>query len=318
MTKTLRVDMNELEFALDVNQNVFTNYLDIETGEIVAVPGDAYDGIVGDEDEDTEAVLELIESNPERFLLLEPDADIRPSFDDAREFVRSVEDEPFRRRLEAALDQRRGAFRSFLDLVQQESGEIERWNHVSRQRVRDNIVASLAARGINLLYEPLPPFQPRHDARRHLLAGAAAFVNRVKQIKGVTRIALIGSITTPKRSPNNINMLLTIASEDIVPDIAVAGRKLKGHAHQLNRGADIFLADPTGRYLGRTCPWRECGPGIRSRCQAQHCGGHLYDDLHVLTLKHDTIATPPIEIWPKVVLRGDVPKDVLEAFGIEG
>jgi hypothetical protein len=318
MTKTLRVDMNELEFAFDTNDNIFTNYLDTETGEIVAVPGDAYDGIVGDEDEDTEAVLERIEDNPERFLLLESHSDIRPSLDDAREFARSVEDEPFRRRLEAALDQRRRAFRSFVDLVHQESGEIERWNHVSRQRVRDNIAASLAARGINLLYEPLPPFQPRHDARRHLLAGAAAFVNRVKQLKGVTRIALIGSITTPKRSPNNINIVLTITSEDIVPDIAAAGRKLKGHAQQLNRGADIFLADSTGRYLGRTCPWRECGPGIRSRCQAQHCGGHLYDDLHILTLKHDTITAPPIEIWPKVVVRTDVPKDVLEAFGIEG
>jgi hypothetical protein len=315
--KTLRVDMNELELAFE--NDAFTSYLDTDTGEIVVVPGDAYEAVMGDEEyEETEAALELIEDNPGRFLLLQSGADIRPSIDDARAFARSVEDEAFRRRLEAALDQRRGAFRSFLDVVHQESGEIERWNHVSRQRVRDNIAASLAVRGIKLLYDPLPPFQPRDDARRHLLAGAAAFVKRVKQIKGVTRIALIGSITTPKRSPNNINILLTIASEDIVPDIAAAGRKLMGHAQQLNRGADIFLADPTGRYLGRTCPWRDCGPGIRSRCQAQHCGGHLYDDLRVLTLKHDTITTPPIEIWPKVVVRGDVPKDVLEAFGIEG
>jgi hypothetical protein len=27
------------------------------------------------------------------------------------------------------------------------------------------------------------------------------------------------------------------------------------------------------------------------------------------------IAAPPLEIWPKVVVRGDLPADVLEAFG---
>lgn len=69
-------------------------------------------------------------------------------------------------------------------------------------------------------------------------------------------------------------------------------------------------------YLGRTCPWRECGPGIRTRCHAQHCGGHLYDDLQVLTLKRELLAEPPLEVFPKVVVRQEIPGDVMEAFGI--
>ncbi|HEX2123826.1 MAG TPA: hypothetical protein VHL59_19535, partial [Thermoanaerobaculia bacterium] len=173
----------------------------------------------------------------------------------------------------------------------------------------------LAKHGINILYEPLPPWQPRDDVRRHLLAGAAAFVKRVKRIEGISRIALIGSIATAKRAPNDIDLLVTIATRAIVPEIAAAGRGLKGHAQQRNRGADIFLADSTGRYLGRTCPWRECGPGIRTRCEAQHCGGHLYDDLHAIALGPEVIASPPLVIWPELVARGKVPEDVLAALG---
>lgn len=309
----LRVNMNELEDAFQsAHENVFAHYLDRRTGQVLAVPGIAHDG---DEDEELEAAVQSIEADPARFLLLESDTDLRPSVGEAREFAEGVDDERFRQRLLAALAQPRGAFRRFVDVLHEESGEVERWRHVRRQRFRENIAAWLAARGIRILYEPLPPHGPRHDVRRHLLAGAAAFVGRVRQIEGVTRIALIGSIATPKPSPNDIDLLVTLAQTASTPAIAAAGRKLKGHAQQINRGADIFLADPAHRYLGRTCPWRECGPGSRRSCEAQHCGGHLYDDLHVLTLPHDTIATPPLVIWPEVSTHGPIPADVLEAFG---
>jgi len=64
-------------------------------------------------------------------------------------------------------------------------------------------------------------------------------------------------------------------------------------------GADIFLADVTGRYLGRICQ-RECHP--RVACLAQHCGRreHLNDDLHVVTLSKELIAAPPVDLWPTV------------------
>jgi hypothetical protein len=312
--RPLKVDMSELEFAFEsAHENVFTHYLDTQTGEVLALPGIAY---MGDEDEEMDAAVERFESDPERFLLLESDTDLRPSADDAREFAHGVEDEHFGQRLLAALGHPRGAFRRFLDVLNEESGETERWHHVRRQRLRENIAAWLAARGASILYEPLPPWQPRHDVRRHLLAGAAAFVQRARQIQGVTRIALIGSMTTSKRAPNDVDLLVTVTTDASVPAIAAAGRKLKGHAQQLNRGADIFLADSAHRYLGRTCPWRECGPGIRRSCEAQHCGGHLYDDLHVLTLGRDIIAAPPLVIWPESPVNGEIPQDVLATFGL--
>ncbi|HUP59663.1 MAG TPA: UPF0158 family protein [Thermoanaerobaculia bacterium] len=308
--------MTEIESAFESRDNPFAWYLDTETGECIALPGDTWDD---DITEEMEADIERIELAPMgRFLPLESDFDVRPSIDDAREFVQDVEDEQLRDRLTRALGAPRGAFRHFHDVLYEEIGEIERWHHFERERRRHNIAAWLAAHGLDVTYDPLPPQRPRIDARHHLLAGAVAFVDRVKRISGVTRIALIGSIATPKREPNDIDLLVTIATNTIARDIAAAGRKLKGHAQQLNRGADIFLTDPAGTYLGRTCPWRECAPGIRMSCEAQHCGTYLYDDLHVITLRPETIATPPLELWPKVVVRQEVPEDVREAFGIGG
>jgi hypothetical protein len=211
---------------------------------------------------------------------------------------------------------RRGAFRAFRDVLHQEAGELDRWRHFEQQQLRENIVEFLAEEGINVLYEPLPPYQPRLVERQHLLEGAAKFVDRAKHIRGVVRIALIGSLTTPKLQPNNVDLLVTIAAKDVVPAVAAAARRLSGHAQTMNRGAEVFLADTSNTYLGRTCPWRECGPGIRTRCQAQHCGGYLYDDLHIIKLPKQLIATPPLVIWPKAVVNDDVPADTLQAFGI--
>lgn len=312
--RTIRVDMNELEFAFESFDDPFRHYLDTESGKCVALPG--YDDDLDLSDE-MEAEIELVESAPlGRFLLLETDADFRPSIDDALEFAGSVGDERFRNRLKGALGQHGGAFRRFLNVLHEEAGEIERWHHFRRQRLRENIVEHLKAEGLDITYEPLPAYQSRNDARKHLLAGARAFIDRVKSIAGVERIALIGSIATSKKEPNDIDLLVTITTKAIVPEIAAAGRKLKGHAQTINRAADIFLATPNSEYLGRTCPWRECGPGIRTRCHAQHCGGHLYDDLQVLTLKRELLAEPPLEVFPKVVVRQEIPGDVMEAFGI--
>jgi hypothetical protein len=66
---------------------------------------------------------------------------------------------------------------------------------------------------------------------------------------------------------------------DLAP-LARLGRRLQGRAQTLNRGGEVFLADPKGKYLGRICPWKNCGPGIRLSCDALHCGRrhYLHDD----------------------------------------
>jgi len=128
----------------------------------------------------------------------------------------------------------------------------------------------------------------------------------------VRRIGLLGSIITAKAIPKDVDLLVTIDRMMDLRQLARAGRRLQGSAQTINLGADIFLADTTGNYLGRICHYRECHP--RAACRAQHCGvrAHLNDDLHVVTLANDTVASPPVELWPKVVRRATVPADVEE------
>lgn len=148
--------------------------------------------------------------------------------------------------------------------------------------------------------------------RPHLLTGVLRFVRAARLIDGVVRIALIGSLTTNKPSPKDADLLVTVRDDADLASLAAVGRKLKGHAQQQNRGADIFLCAAEGVYLGRTCHWKECRPGVRLRCDAQHCGRRpfLHDDLQAITLPWQTIAAPPLVLWPQVLAHITIPADV--------
>jgi hypothetical protein len=126
----------------------------------------------------------------------------------------------------------------------------------------------------------------------------------------VLRIALVGSLVTTKAIPKDADVLVTIDNTMDLTELARSGRRLKGTAQAINLGADIFLADATGCYLGRICHYRECHP--RVACLAQHCGQreHLNDDLQIVTLSKELLARPPIDLWPNVVRHLPVPPDV--------
>ena len=148
--------------------------------------------------------------------------------------------------------------------------------------------------------------------RAPLLQAVLRFVLEARVCQGVLRMALIGSLTTAKPMPKDADVLVTIEDGLDLRPLARAARRLKGTAQRMNLGADIFLANAEGRYVGRICHYRECHP--RVACHAQHCGrhAHLNDDLHVVTLAHSLIASPPLELWPEVRRRVPVPGDVEE------
>ena len=148
--------------------------------------------------------------------------------------------------------------------------------------------------------------------REQMLAGVVGFVRAVAPIVGVRRIALIGSIMTARPTPKDIDLLVTVADDADLAPLARCARQLQGRLQGLNHWADVFLADERGRYLGRTCTWRECRPGIRASCDALHCGRrpHLHDDLGDVRLNQALIASPPVEIFPTVIRRSHVPPDV--------
>jgi hypothetical protein len=155
---------------------------------------------------------------------------------------------------------------------------------------------------------------PDPSPREHLLRAVLQFVKVVRAMPGVTRIALVGSLATEKSHPKDADVLVVIPDDvDLVP-LATAGRRLKGTAQQRNCGADIFIANPAKEYRGRICHWRECRPGLRMSCDARHCGQrtHLHDDLGDVTLQVTLIRNPPLEVWPVIVRRCAVPRDVEE------
>jgi len=149
--------------------------------------------------------------------------------------------------------------------------------------------------------------------RQHLLVAAVPFVQAAIRLPGVARVALIGSLTTDKMDPKDIDLLVTISGDTEVSELDRLARQLQGRvsatAHGLY-GADVFLADPAGRYLGRLCKHREC-PSLR-QCAARHCGLrlHLKDDLDVIALERPLIAAPPLVLWPTVAAQITAPADV--------
>ena len=148
--------------------------------------------------------------------------------------------------------------------------------------------------------------------RTRLIAEVLAFVRAAQRLPGITRIALIGSLTTSKADPKDIDLLVTVTDDTDLSLLASLSRKLQGHAQQMNRGGEVFLADPQNHYLGRICQWKVCAPGVRMRCDALHCGQrhYLHDDLKAIKLVPSVLAAPPLELWPQVVARVVIPQDI--------
>ena len=152
--------------------------------------------------------------------------------------------------------------------------------------------------------------------RQQLLSFAIEFVQTVMNLNGVTRIAMIGSLTTNKPDPKDADLLITVENDLDLSRLAKACRRLQGRAQSLNRGGEVFLANTDDQYIGRICPWKECGPSIRSSCDALHCGMRLYlhDDFGTIQLSDELVKYPTIEIWPNYKARVEVPKDLADAL----
>lgn len=234
------------------------------------------------------------------------------------EFVDSLADDPQRGKLAQAI-RGKGAFRRFKDIVfgGGDAGLKHCWLWFETRRKRERIVEWLRDENIEpewgrdiLEASPLP------DKRADLLRAVLTFVRDARRLPGVRRIALLGSLTTPKAIPKDVDLLVELADDMPLDPLARLSRQLLGKTMQTGDGcgADVFLCNPQGEYLGRICSWKTCCPGIRQGCQAQHCGrrGFLSDDLQAVRLDPPLIAAPPLELWPEVVVRTGIPDDVRE------
>ncbi|HSL42230.1 MAG TPA: hypothetical protein VK897_02285 [Anaerolineales bacterium] len=151
------------------------------------------------------------------------------------------------------------------------------------------------------------------DVRAFLIAEAFRFIERIVGIPGVRRIAMLGSVLSSKANPKDVDLLITVEDEVDLTALAKSARRLMGVAQSKNKGADVFLANSAGQYIGRVCHWSRCGPHFRVTCDARNCGvrEYLHDDLDDINLDPLVVKEPPLEIWPIVIARQSVAKDLL-------
>jgi predicted nucleotidyltransferase len=158
---------------------------------------------------------------------------------------------------------------------------------------------------------------PNHrcpDKRADLLHAVCDFVEQARSLPGVRRIALLGSLATPKAIPKDVDLLVEVEDDMPLAALAKLTRQLSGKTMSTGDGcgADVFLCDPRHGYLGRVCRWKQCAPGIRQSCDAPHCGRREYlnDDLQNIRLDSKLISAPPLELWPEIIARAEMPEDV--------
>jgi predicted nucleotidyltransferase len=320
--KRLRVDLPGLMAAFEDASWETSYYLDRETGEVILLTSEEL-GYV-DEPPDwplpewqQEAVkqAEKIWLDGGKRYLHVPDADSREGYGDMEDFIATVEDEHLRQLLWVAINGR-GAFRRFKDILYDHSRERNRWFSFGDAQVRRRVLDWLESEGIEPIIgapEASEEEELESPSDRDLcLAEALAFVRQAIQMPGVERIALLGSMATDRPDPKDVDLLVTIADDMDLKPLADAARRLSGHLQQHRLGADVFLADPQGRYLGRRCPWKVCAPGVRLSCDARHCGQrpYLHDDWDAVRLEDALVRRPAVALWPHVIARVPLPKDV--------
>jgi hypothetical protein len=107
-----------------------------------------------------------------------------------------------------------------------------------------------------LIPDDVRQYGPRSSAevRTTLLELTRDFVLGACRTPGVLRVAVLGSLLTPKPRPKDADVLVTIADAIALDALARLGRRLQGTAQaKLNSGADI---------LPRRCAWSLPGPGL--------------------------------------------------------
>ncbi len=141
------------------------------------------------------------------------------------------------------------------------------------------------------------------------MEGAKWFVEQAQKLPGIERIALIGSLCTNKPNPKDVDLLVTIQPGiDIIP-LATLGRKLAGKTQQKNHGADVFLVED-GKFIGRTCHFRECHPRVHCYCAF---GRPYVCAIGPDFLLPDTVVkNPPLVLWPSLIVSPNLPEDVKE------
>ncbi|MEZ6088398.1 MAG: UPF0158 family protein [Pirellulaceae bacterium] len=351
--KKLKINWPDLRMAFDETLDGWEltdeccRYLDLETGRVVFV-GEAiresFDAIVAELEEqsdadrfeiealsdiqrtaaflrlsegeqaDVVAMFQVLYQDEGRFVVIKQD-DSTTSRQTMKAFIDTIQDEEARDRLQAAIHQR-NPLRRFNQVIHEDRRLQWEWQVFEHAQQLEAMIQWLASVGV----EPLNPDEgrlvppPLPDLRKIMFAETRRFVRVARELPGVRRIALIGSLTTNKEFPKDIDLLVTVEDHCDLSALARLARQLSGRMSSHSAGSDVFFANTSGEYLGRSCLKKLCGPGYRARCDAEHCGRrpYLHDDLSIIDLPQHVIAQPAVILWPEVFISDGVPLDVAQ------
>jgi len=137
--RKVRVDLQELRFALEDASYEHRYFLDTETGEVI------FASEMFDDEETQRQLTEIDEAEPGRYLQV-PRADSREGYDDMQDFIATVSDERLHELLDVAI-QGRGAFRRFKDVLAHHPAEQQRWFDFQATRLEARAREWLAEEG---------------------------------------------------------------------------------------------------------------------------------------------------------------------------
>jgi hypothetical protein len=137
----LRIDIEELQMAMEDHSYEHEYYLDLETGEIWFLSEDM-------DDEEKEKLREKRDKVPDRYESI-PKAESREGYEDMEDFIGTVNDEHLAKLLSVAISGK-GAFRRFKDVLFGYPQERERWFKFYNDKARERALEWLEEINVGL------------------------------------------------------------------------------------------------------------------------------------------------------------------------
>jgi len=156
MRKKVKIDWEELILAFEGSGFDQSNYLDLETGEVVSVMREIMDR------DEIDEIEQRVNSEPERYRFI-PSIDSSEAYDDMVKFIDTVQDRHLAELLSVAIGGK-GAFRRFKDVLLSYPNERERWFEFQSDLMARRVEEWLEEIDV----EPSSERPRRHDASRHL------------------------------------------------------------------------------------------------------------------------------------------------------
>jgi hypothetical protein len=155
MPKKVKIDWEELILAFEASGFDQSNYLDLETGEVVSMMREIMDR------DEIDEIEQRVNSEPERYRFI-PSIDSSEAYDDMVKFIDIVQDRHLAELLSVAICGK-GAFRRFKDVLLSYPVERERWFEFQSDLMARRVEEWLQEIGI----EPASQRPRRHNVPWH-------------------------------------------------------------------------------------------------------------------------------------------------------